>query len=78
MNWKPNRRLIGVLLVTALVLFAGCTGPADDANGTVGDGAAVTPTDGLGAGDDVTTETDIVGGNDTSLTGGPTLGAAGA
>lgn len=47
--------MIATLLVIAVMLFAGCTGPADGGNGTVAgadDGAAVGPTDdgGVGAG----------------------------
>ena len=69
MNWKPSRRVIATLLVTALMLVAGCTGPSDGGNGTVadgGDGAAVGPTDEPAAGDD--------GGAGTTATEGAMMG----
>ena len=45
MNWNSTRGVLAALLVTAMLVLAGCTGPTDGGNGTVAEGAAVTPTD---------------------------------
>lgn len=79
MNWTSTRAILAAVLVTATLLFAGCTGPADGGNGTVGEGGgAAGPGNASGAdgGNDtggvMGNETDggALGGNTTSLTTG--------